>query len=246
MNGTTSPLLRHARDLIDALKDTEAMSPAQLADAIDVPRSTVYRLVEGLTAIDLVLTAADGRVTLSQRWLALGDAVQAARTEWAGVRSAMRVVTERTGCTTYLSIPAGDRAMCIDWVKGRAVELLILKPGRSLPLYVGAAGRGTLAGLAAEDREAYLAAAPFPALTPSTLTTAEQLRADVQSTHRRGYVLSQEDVTPGAGALGVPVPDDQGRCSGVLSVGTLIGDLARREEELYKELSSAVDALPGS
>lgn len=243
MNGTTSPLLRNARDLIDALKETEAMSPAQLADAIDVPRSTVYRLVEGLAAIDLVLTAPDGRVMLSQRWLALADAAQEAQTEWRTVRSAMREVTERTGCTTYLSVPVGDRGMCIDWVQGRAVEVLILKPGRSLPLYAGAAGRGILAGLPAEDREAYLAGAPFPVLTPHTLVTAEQLRADIELTHRRGYTLSHEDVTPGIGAIGVPVRDEQGRRRGILSLGAFVDELDRREEEFYEELSRAANSL---
>lgn len=236
---STSPLLRNARDLVDALTQAEALSPSELSDALGIPRSTVYRLIEGMAAIDLVQTLPDGRAGLSQRWLRLADAAQAAMQEWRLVRTVMREVTERTGCTTYLSVPSGDRSVCIDWVQGRAVEVLLLKPGRSLPLYAGAAGRGVLAALPDDECESYLAGAPFPAITPHTLVTADQLRADVERTRDQGFTVSHEDVTMGIGAIGVPVLDETGKRNGMLSLGSFVDELDRREEELRDELLRA-------
>lgn len=239
MSGNVSPLLRNARELIDALTEAEALSPSELSEIMEVPRSTVYRLIEGMAAIDLVQTLADGRAALSQRWLRLADAAQAAQLEWRAVRSVMREVTERTGCTTYLSVPIGDRSMCIDWVQGRAVEVLMLKPGRTLPLYAGAAGRGILASLPDAELADFLAKAPFPALTTHTLTAAADLRADVERTRDQGFTLSRQDVTLGVGAIGVRVHDEQRKHNGILSVGAFLEELDRREEELREELSRA-------
>ena len=74
--------------------------------------------------------------------------------------------------------------MCIDWAQGQAINVLLLKPGRSLPLFAGAEGRVALAfGL--EDVDAYLAQAPFPAFNSRTLTTAAKLRRDIAATRSR-------------------------------------------------------------
>lgn len=243
MSGSTSPLLRNARELIDALSQAKALSPSELSDIMGIPRSTVYRLIEGMTAIDLVQTLPDGRAVLSQRWLPLADAAQAAQVEWQRVRSVMREVTDRTGCTTYLSVANGDRSVCIDWVQGRAVEVLMLKPGRTLPLHAGAAGRGLLSRLPDDERQAYLADAPFAALTDHTLTTADELRADVTRSLDQGFTVSREDVTIGIGAIGVPVHDEPRKRIGLLSLGAFIEELDRREEELRDELIRAAGLL---
>lgn len=232
----TSPLLRNARDLVDALADQEALSHSELSEILEIPRSTVYRLVEGMTAIGLVQALPDGRTRLSQRWLRLADAAQAAGTEWQRARGAMRQVTERTGCTTYLSVAAGGKSICIEWVQGRAVEVLMLKPGRTLPLHAGAAGRGLLAQLPEPEAEEFLAGAPFARLTPHTKTTAAELRSDIEVTRSTGVTISREDVTMGVGAIGVAIRDEHRRRTGLLSLGGFVDELDARHDELVDEL----------
>ena len=60
--------------------------------------------------------------------------------------------------------PRANESVCVDWARGQAINVLLLKPGRSLPLFAGAAGRVTLA-FGQDDPEAYLANAPFDAYT---------------------------------------------------------------------------------
>ncbi len=64
----------------------------------------------------------------------------------------------------------GPESVCIDSAHGGAIHVLMPRPGCSLPLYAGAAGRVMLA-LGDADPGAYLRDAPFPALTGHTLTT---------------------------------------------------------------------------
>ncbi|MDR1188493.1 MAG: IclR family transcriptional regulator [Bifidobacteriaceae bacterium] len=243
MNASTSPILRNARCLLDALLEFETLSHQELAEIMEIPRSTVYRLVEGMEAVDLVRALPGGRTALSGRWLRLSDAARAAQTEWRDARAAMREVSGRTGCTSYLSVLVGRQSVCLDWAQGRAAEALMLKPGRTLPLYAGAAGRGTLAALPADELQGYLAEAPFPVLTPHTMTTGAQLVEDVARTRAQGYTVSLQDVTLGLGAVGVEVKDPSGQKAAILSLGAFADDIGHRLDELVDELRRAVADL---
>lgn len=237
-------VLANAKDLLDALAERGALSPAEIAEAIDVPRPTVYRLAAGLEAVDLVRPSNDGRINLSKRWLRLADASRAGMREWRDGRAALDRIAEDTGQTAFLSVPRGTHAVCIDWAPGRGLDVLILRPGRTLPLHAGAAGRAFLAFRSDDEVEHYLTNAPFEALTPTTLTTADELRADVARTRDTGHSTSDEDVTVGIGAIGVPVRDAEGTTVGCLSVGGLAEDIRSSVDELAEVLRREAALLP--
>ena len=97
------------------------------------------------------------------------------------------------------------------------------------------------------------ARAPFRPLTPHTLTSSRKLRADVEVTRGRRYVLSMEDVTVGVAAIGVPVFDASGGVAAAISVAGLRhefeGDheraLANRLQASAARVSAALGAPPG-
>lgn len=243
---TTAPrpikMLGKAWSVIDALATHGTLTPAALSLELNIPRPSVYRLVDGLQAIELVEPAGDGAVRLSRRWLHLADASLDGLSEWRGAGEVLDRLVEQTGQTAYLSVPRGGRAVCIRWAQGRGIEVLALRPGGVLPFHAGAAGRVLLAHLPDDEAEAALAAAPFAAFTPSTLTTADALREDTDLTRSRGYCLSVEDVTPGIAALGVPVRDATGTVIGALSIGGLVEQIS---ENMAPELVAAAEELGG-
>lgn len=233
--------LSSAQAVIDALAAAGALSPAEIAHRTGIARSSVYRLVEGLVGVGLAVTSEGGTVELSRRWLRLADAVEPAMTEWGRAREVLDDLAARTGQTAYLSVPRDGEAVCLAWAQGRGIDLLILKPGRSLPVHVGAAGRVILAHLPdlAVD---VLAAAPHPSFTEHTLTERSALRADIARSQEQGWTLSEEDATIGIGAVGVPVVRD-GALLGCLSLAGLIDDIRRDREGLVRALDRAAAEL---
>jgi DNA-binding IclR family transcriptional regulator len=243
-------ILQRSSTVLQLLAERGPLTTAQVAEHVGMPRPSVYRLSDALVQARLVELTADGRLRPSLRWLRLGDAARVAMTEWSGARSILDDLARSTGQTVYLSVPHGDRSMCIDWSQGRGVNVLLLKPGRALPLHAGAAGRVTLA-FRPEAVEDYLQGAPFPPLTDRTLTSARELRADVEATRKRGYSISDEDVTPGIGALGVPLHNADMVFSGALSIAGLAEELRERRRELTTGLFASAsqffrDRLQGS
>src|SRR4051795_12713262 len=138
-------LLANAREVIELLCVRGPSSPAEIAEQLGTPRSSVYRLVEGLAAVDLVSIGADGQAELHLKWLHLADAARSAMSEWSSASAALEGLAEETGQTAFLSVPVGREAVCVDWVPGRGIGVLVLRPGGSLPLYAGGAGRVVLA-----------------------------------------------------------------------------------------------------
>lgn len=241
----TMGIVRRSAQVVQLVAACGGLSVAEVAERVDMPRASVYRLTEALVQARLVEIGPDGKVRPSLRCLRLSDATRAGLGEWSVARKVLDSLSDRTGMTTYLSVPVGDQALCIDWSRGRGISVLALKPGRNLPLYAGAAGRATLA-FRPDPLEAYLQRAPFPTLTPRTLTTAEELRADVEATRSRGYSVSEEDVTIGIAALGLPVRAADGTFRGSLSLAGLAADLRDRRPELVAALTASAAELVAS
>ena len=220
------------------------LAPAEIAERIGVPRSSVYRLLDGLHAVGLTEPLPDSTARLSLRWLRLADRARAAMHEWVEAPRVLAELVERTGQTAYLSVLRNNEAVCIQWEQGRAIGVLLLKPGRTLPLHAGAAGRTLLAYGA--DINQYLASTERRRFTKATLVSDSELRADVEQTRARGYAISDEDVTEGIGALGAPVHSAASGVLGVLSIAGLADEMRERRDSLVGELLAATAALePG-
>jgi len=237
-------VLANGLELIELVSTEGPLAPGEIADRIGVPRPSVYRLIDGLNAIALTRTLPDGRVDLALRWLHLADSARSGMGEWVGARPILESLADRTGQTSYLTVPRGGEAVCIDWSPGRGMEVLMLRPGRALPFYAGAAGRAIVAFDEAAAA-ACLASAPFEAFTDRTLRTADDLRRDMERTRSAGYSVSEEDVTPGIGALGAPIRRS-GVVIGCVSVGGLIDDVRAKREDSSAALLEARDALERS
>jgi IclR family acetate operon transcriptional repressor len=234
-------VLANTSNVIELLAEVGPLSPADIAARTGIPRPSVYRLVDGLNAIEFTETLPDARVALSLRWMHLADDSRAAMREWRNAPRILSELVERTGQTAFLSVLRDDRAVCIDWAPGRGIGVLILKPGRTLPLNAGAAGRVLLAH--APDADRVLAQGGFEKLTPSTLTTVDELRADIDRTREQGYAVSDGDATIGIGALGAPVLDARGTALACISIGGLVEDIRARRDEFLAALTAAAREL---
>ena len=236
-------VLANATELIEVLAAAGALSPADIAERIGVPRSSAYRLVDGLTAIALVEVLPDGRARLSARWLQLADDAHAGLTEWRDAPPVLERLVGRTGQTAFLSVLSDDAAACIDWRQGRGVDVLATKPGHSLPLNAGASGRVMLAFSSESDE--LLARGQFRRLTPTTLVTPDELRADIDGTRRQGYAFSDGDVALGIAGIAVPVLHADGALAGAVAIAGLAEPVRERREELAAALLEEAAVLQG-
>jgi IclR family acetate operon transcriptional repressor len=238
----TIRVLANARQLIDALAEHGPLSPAEAAKLLEIPRPTVYRLAEALAAVDLVEPLPDSRLALSHRWLRLAESARLGLTEWEGAGEILDRLAESTRQTAFLSVPRRTGAVCVAWAQGYDVGILLLRPGRSLPYHAGAAGRVLLA-LAHPNPDEFLEGAPIESFTAETMTEAASLSRDLDEIRARGYSVSDEDVTVGVGAVGMPVRDASGQVIAALSLSGFAGEIAAKRDEYVAATFEAVAEL---
>lgn len=231
-----SRVLTHLSAAVSALADRGPLNAPELAKAIHVPRPSAYRLIGALVHAGLATQQEDGSVALGTTWLDYGQSALASAAPWFHRDDLLRDLRDTSGLTVFLSVPRPGRTVCIRRLHGRGVQVLVLKPGGTLPLHLGGVGRVTLA-YGPEDAERYLTHIQDPEVS------MDSVRADVQLTRDQGYCISDEDVTIGVAAVAVPVLDPNGGFRAALSVAGPRGDVVGRIGELVADLQATAESL---
>jgi len=214
--------LAKAVHLLEQLAEEREATPRRLATLLDEPRTTTYRLLRSLEALDLVEPGSQpGSYRLGWKLMRLGAAVVERLDERQAALPVMERVHERVGETVFLLVRRGWDAVCIERLEGLRVQSLALRLGGSLPLHAGAGPRALLAWEPREVWEEYVREAPLTAVTDRTPASPADLYAELESTVAHGYAVSDEDVTPGIASLGAPIFDYTGNVRAALSIGGL-------------------------
>jgi len=240
--GSSVQVLRKVALILDRLAEEGEVSAARLADLVDEPRSTVYRLLTSLQALEYVEPGAQrGTYRLGLALLRLGTAVVSRFDERQAALPVMERLHDVTGETVFLCIRRGHEAVCIERIDGRWVQSMALRLGGALPLHVGAAPRALLAAEPREQWEAYLARdGGLAAWTPNTPSTRRALFAALEQVRETGVAISDEDVVLGMAAVGAVILDHRGAvCSAVSISGPRPSILGAREAASVELIASA-------
>ena len=229
--------LAKAVHLLEQLGDAREATPRRLAELLDEPRTTTYRLLRSLEALDLVEPGSQpGSYRLGWKLMRLGAAVVERLDERQAALPVMERVHERVGETVFLLVRRGWDAVCIERLEGLRVQSLALRLGGALPLHVGAGPRALLAWEPRGVWEEYAATVELSALADRTPVTPEALMDELEETRRLGYAISDEDVTHGIASLGAPIFDYTGGVRAALSIGGLKSLLLGEQREAFAEL----------
>lgn len=208
-------------DVLELLAEHgRALSHAELASALEIPKSSLTHLVRNLAARGY-LRLADGRgyalgpavATLARRAVQSFDLVGIARPIVDRVRDA-------THETAGLNVLRDDRTECVYSAIGTRPLLYTMRVGDRAPLYATSSGKAMLAHLPEPRREAYLARVRFEAFTPHTIRSAAKLRTQLAAVRAQGFGFVREEFTLGIVGMAAPVLNAAGEPIAAINVAT--------------------------
>ena len=237
----TSALDRHRIPVIDRMMDVLALlerrpsgaTIREMVEALNLPRTTVYRILNTLQHHDMVRRSEDGSLRLGPRLLAL-----AARTlgnthdyDLANLsRQHLEGLSEQTGEGSKVSVLDGDGVLVVAAVQGSRDYALTVVPGQRLPLHAGAASKVLLAALPKTELKLLLAG-PLAGYTGRTIRDPSRLAAELARIRRQGWAHDKGEYAPSIQAFAAPIPDRSGKMIAALSVPYLAGaDKAHMEK----------------
>jgi len=140
-------VVSRAAAVLRAVKNQESgMSLGQIAETIDLPRSTVQRIVAALELERLLISSSNGGgIRLGPELLSLGVAARYNIVERC--RPHLQELVKKTDETVDLAVLRGRRMIFLDQVQGGARLRTISSIGEEFPVTTTANGRACLAKL---------------------------------------------------------------------------------------------------
>jgi DNA-binding IclR family transcriptional regulator len=217
---------------------------ADMADALDLGRSTTHRYATTLVTLGYLEQGPSRKYRLSSRvsdfGLSLLDSMRVRRL----AREHLRGLRAQTGRTVGLVILDDDEVSYIDrWQGSRrgqyAVDLGV-GLGSRLPVHCSAAGKALLANLAASEQRDLIAKLRLSRRTPRTITTKAALRTELERAAEDRLAVEDEELLAGRRALAAAVLDAHGQP--LAAVELAVPADAYTREQLIKQLGPLVRA----
>jgi DNA-binding IclR family transcriptional regulator len=202
-------VIARAATILRALEEENTgLSLGQIAQRVNLARSTVQRIVAALETEKLVIAATpNGRVRLGPTILRLAASVRSDFISLA--RPFLQRLSEELHETVDLSTVKKDNLVFIDQVIGSQRLRTVSAVGETFPLHCTANGKAYLARLSDSAIEALIGRA-YEQRTPKTFQRIELLLADLKAVRRTGVAFDREEHTLGVCAAGVALQDPLG------------------------------------
>jgi len=190
-----------------------------IAERVDLPKSTVSRLLSALEAEGAVAQHEAGTAyELGAGLAALADAANNDANMAAVVRPFLIELSEETGEAAGFVVRSGRNVYWVDNVEQDDVAVQVQdRTGFYAPMHSVPAGLALLAHLPADEIESYLAQ-PLERINKQTITDSDRLRSHLRQIVADGLVWSVDDLGDGITALDVPFCGATGQVEGALYV----------------------------
>jgi DNA-binding IclR family transcriptional regulator len=202
-------VIARAAAILRALEHENAgLSLGQIAQRVDLARSTVQRIIAALEVEKLVIAASpNGKMRLGPTILRLAASV---RTDFASLaRPILVALSKELGETVDLSIIKKDQAVFIDQVTGPHRLRTVSVVGDAYPLHCTANGKAYL-GQIDDDAIVDLIGRKYARRTKNTKVTLAELVADLKVTRQSDVAVDLEEHSSGVCATGVALRDPAG------------------------------------
>ena len=213
-------VLDRALALIDALtKVRDGASLVELSEKVKLHKSTAHRLLSILERHRIVERDSEsGRYRLGLRLFELGTIAMDRFNIRDRGRQHLEHLLEEVNETVHLCTLDAGEVLYLDKIEPARSVRMASYVGRRNPIHCTAVGKVILAHLSKPEQDEILQSCDFRRLTPKTITTPTELKAEFKSIRERGYALDNEETEQGLRCVGSAVLDRSGRPIAAISV----------------------------
>jgi DNA-binding IclR family transcriptional regulator len=221
-------LARGLKVLTLLVNETSPQRPAEIAQALELERNAVYRLLRELESNSFVAREAEsGRYTIGSGLVGLSARVMRRVDLRQSAKPFMEQMGQTSGETISIHVRHGRRRICVDTVPGRHTVSRVVEIGENLPLHAGPSGKAILAFIEPAEMASIVEEA-----TPDQ---GEQVKLYdlLEGIRGNGYLATVGDRSPGVGGLSAPFFN----ADGIVGALTISGPASRWTHEAQVEFA---------
>lgn len=217
--GSVIVALRRGLDILDMFTaDRPVVGITEIADELDIHKSSASRLAATLAASGYLVAASAGNYTLGPRVGALGSLIASRQDLAAVVTPFLKDLVEVTGETGHLAVLDGTLAKTVQVVDGWHTVRMHSWVGKLSSAHCSSMGKALLAGLSEADVDERYADAGLAVMTDRTIGTMDQLHEELARIRRSGYSLDDEELEVGLRCVAAPVFAPEGTVDASISI----------------------------
>jgi DNA-binding IclR family transcriptional regulator len=237
--------VENAFNIIEAMQKLERCGVSDLADYLDVPKSTAHIYLKTLRELGYVIKE-DGEYRLSLRFLELGGKVRHSRSIYSVARAEIDGVARTTG--EVGTIGCEEDGMRVLVYRSEPVEGVSdnAPTGEFTQMHWTAVGKALLSQHSNDEIRNIADRFGLPEATENTITNVDELIKEVNTIRSEGYSIEDEERVNGVKSIAVLITDDENK-AGNLAI-SIAGPKhrfsdERTEEELLPELRDAANVI---
>lgn len=231
-------------ELLQTLQQFDGAGVTELADELDISKTTVYNHLSSLKQHGYVVQEGD-TYYVGLGFLDHGEYARQRQVGYRLIREKAQEVADETGeLCQYLVEEHGLGIFLIRESGAQAVETRT-RIGNRVHLNHVTAGKAFLAYAPEERVTEIVEKHGLPGKTENTITSVKELENELGVIRERGYAMDMEEHLKGLYAIGVPVQYDDGQPLGAMSVAGPANRINNqdRAEEIAQLLLEKVNEL---
>jgi DNA-binding IclR family transcriptional regulator len=216
-------------------RSDKALTVLQISKRVDLPRTTVHRLVSTLKTLGLLEQDRDReRYRLGLKLFELGNTVLANMDVQREAAESINTLSNKTGLSVHLGVFDGHGIVMVSRLDSRGLNNVITL--ESAAAHCSATGKAVLAHQS-EAVVKRLVSQGLPAFTTHTITDGEGLKEELRKTLKRGYSIDDREYEDWRRCVGAPIWNASGRVFAAISV---TGDKDRYDKKTIPEFAALV------
>jgi DNA-binding IclR family transcriptional regulator len=211
--------LQRGLDLLQLFsRSPYGLTAKQVACLSQLPVSTVHRFLVNLERAHFLNCGADGIYHLGTACFAVGQAalgqLDIRRLSFAYLQE----LNHQTRETIHLTVRHGTSAVYVEKLDSPEPLRIHSRIGASVPLYCTAVGKIMLAHMPKDEQDSILCAIELKRLTPNTVGSLQELRAELHRVRKNGYACDMEEHELHIRCIAAPIRDHNGAVLASLSI----------------------------
>lgn len=239
------------RSVVKAMHILELFSPtqtelslAQLSRLMEMPKSTLLNMLKTLESEGYLLHIQETQTyRLGYKALQLGYSIRSSMPIIQYAIPFMEDLMSKTHETVYLTTHVNGQVFYLDGVYNSRRFGKYSITGKTLPLHCTGCGKSMMSYMTHKEVELIIAKRGLRRFTPNTITEPEELFAELERTHERGYAIDTEEETLGVRCVATAIRNTQGKPVGAVSIqGTTMSMTDERIAECAR-LTASVSTI---
>ncbi|MHB0896965.1 MAG: IclR family transcriptional regulator [Spirochaetales bacterium] len=226
--------------ILDALSAGQTLGASELARALDLPKSSVFAILETLASRKVVeKNAQSGKYHLGIKLIELGNCAQAGLDLCRIAAPLLQGLNLRFDETVHLTVLDDDEVLYIDFIESKRRLRTYSVIGVRAPLYCTSVGKAILAFRSDAEIGRIVERKGLAPFTAHTISTKERLLAEVARIRAEGYAIDDMEHEEHLRCVGAPIFDAHGEAFASIS---LSGPAERNTPARIREMAPIVVA----